>query len=119
MMAQIKYFIGMDGDDPAEFVSPTPETDGYWLRMIIGPYGSPGEESFDLLICTPTWLAAEVEKNGPQIGRHHLVVANLDLPRAMSFLREQVEGRLSGETWHELAEKIARIGHWEFEDYQP
>lgn len=119
MMAQIKHFLGMDGDDPSEYVSPTPDNDAYSLRMVIGPHNSPGEESFDLTVCTPLWLAEEVHQQGPQIGRHLLVVANLDLPKAMAFLRERVEHRLSGETWHELGEKIARIGYWEFEDYRP
>ena len=119
MMAQIKHFEGADGDDPAEYISPTPDSDAYWIRMVVGPHGSPGEESFDLLICTPLWLADKIERHGPQIGRHHLIVATLNLPKAMDFLRERIEHRLSGDSWDELAEKIARIGYWEFEDYRP
>lgn len=118
-MAGIKRFEGMDGDDPATYVSPTPETDAYHLRMIVGPHDSPGEEFFDVLVCTPLWLASEIDKHGPQIGRHHLVVGHLDMPKAIAFLRERIEHRTSASTWHELAEKIGRIGLWEFEDYRP
>jgi hypothetical protein len=33
-----------------------------------------------------------------------------------SFLTRRVEN-LTGETWREVAEKVARLGLWEFEDY--
>ena len=35
--------------DPAEF--------SLLARMIVGPPGAPGEESFDVTLCTPEWLA--------------------------------------------------------------
>lgn len=117
MMAKIKQFEGSDGGDPTEYLSPTPDCDAYALRMIVGPFDSPGEESFDVTVCTPAWLASEVDRHGPQLGRHFLIVATLDLSKAMTFLSERIEHRLSGVDWTDLAEKIARIGNWEFEDF--
>jgi hypothetical protein len=52
------------------------------------------------------------------IGRHRLIVEHLDLPLAEQFLSDQIE-RLDEPSWPELAAKIARLGHWEFEDYRP
>ncbi len=37
-------------------------------------------------------------------------------------LRRFIEGYCStstGNSWKEVAEKIARVGYWEFEDYKP
>lgn len=76
------------------------------------------EESFDVLVCTPTWLARVVATEGPQVGRHRLIVEKLNLHEAKLFLLRQVE-RLEAPTWPELAAKLSRLGYWEFEDYRP
>ena len=112
----IKGFEGLGRDEPETYVSPDPLDDSFWLRMIVGPPDGPGEESFDVLVCTPDWLARVVSKEGPQIGRHRLILERLDLRESEAFLRRQVE-RLEASTWEELAAKISRLGYWEFEDY--
>ncbi len=95
-------------DDPTDF--------GFLLQLIVGPAGGEGEESFDVMVCTPTWAGKIVKKQGPLIGRHYLFVERFDVERITDYLRAQVEG-LEADTWQGLAEKIARIGKWEFEDY--
>lgn len=99
-------------------MSPDPQDDAFSLRMLVGPADGPGEESFDVLVCTPAWLARTVAEQGPIVGRHRLIVDHLDLQAAERFLSAQVE-RLDGATWPELAAKVARLGYWEFEDYTP
>jgi hypothetical protein len=40
---------------------------------------------------------------------------------SVADLRAWVEARLrsvSGETWHEVGERLGRWAYWEFEDYQ-
>jgi hypothetical protein len=104
--------------DVRTYRSRTPEDDGLLLSVYVGPDSGPGEESFDLIVCTPLWLKRKIASNGPVIGRHHLIIDPLDLQVARRFLIEQV-GQLEAPTWQGLAEKIARIGKWEFEDYRP
>jgi hypothetical protein len=116
MRPVIKAFDGI-WDEPDEYVSPDPENDSFTLRMLIGPPDSPGLESFDVLVCTPEWLAGAV-REGPQIGRHMLIVERLDLAKVEAFLRQRVE-QIRGSTWSEVAEKVARIGYWELEDVRP
>ena len=60
------------------------------------------------------WLKDEVERHGPQIGRHLLVVQTLDLIKTMSFLRDRIENQLSGENWTELGTKSrgSASGKW-------
>jgi hypothetical protein len=107
----------IDGE-PLESVTPlNPVRVGQWVRALAGPDGGPGEESFDLIVCTPTWLAGEVSRNGPIVGRHHLIVDRWD--------HEQVRGTLvclfsreEADDWPELGLRLSRLGSWEFEDYQ-
>mgnify|MGYP003624060933 CR=1 FL=1 len=45
-----------------------------------------------------------------------LILERLDLGQAQEFLRRRVE-QLMAPTWQEIAEKVARVGYREFEDY--
>jgi hypothetical protein len=83
-----------------------------------GPEGKQGEESFDVVVCTPRWLARRVRDEGAIIGRHHLIVERWDAARVRRCLTDAAESQ-EAQTWPELAAKIGRIGKWEFEDYRP
>jgi hypothetical protein len=85
---------------------------------MFGPEGSEGEESFDIIVCTPSWLAREVERKGLVHARHHLVVKKYDLPLIHRFLSDFAKSSVS-RTWQEAAAKLSRLGKWEFEDYKP
>lgn len=90
----------------------------FLARLYVGPSDGPGEESFDVQ-CSPEWLAARCADEGFVDGRH-TVVTTIDafLEEGLrSFLTRRVE-TVSGAAWQEVAEKVARIGHWEFEDYR-
>jgi tRNA A37 N6-isopentenylltransferase MiaA len=88
--------------------------------MLIGPPDSPGEESFDVRVCSPQWLAARCREVGLYDARPHLVV-NVE-QFAKRQLRTWLESRVSSvqaDTWREIGERLGDLGHWEFEDYQP
>lgn len=86
--------------------------------MLIGPADSPGEESFDVTVCSPTWLESECERDQFVVGRHHLIVAYYDFTNVQNLLYKLVD-RCRGDSWHEIAEKLSRLAFWEFEDYRP
>ncbi len=98
-------------EDPAAFA--------LRARMIIGPEDGPGEESFDLTLCTPEWLAREV-KGGFYDPRHHLVVdvEAFDVSALRTWLAKRVQS-VQADTWGEMGERLGRLGYWEFEDYRP
>jgi hypothetical protein len=97
-------------EDPAQF--------SFLARLSVGPQGEPGEEMFDVQVCSPEWLACRCETEGFIGGRHTVVttVAGYSEEGLFAFLARRVE-QVSGETWQEMAAKVARLGHWEFEDY--
>ena len=82
-----------------------------------GPEGGPGEESFDVEVVTPKWLA-RMAASGPISGRHMLIVTRYEPDVISDWLHAAVHA-CSGSSWEEVGPKVARIGHWEFEDYDP
>lgn len=62
------------------------------------------------------WLTFQCERHGFVVGRHHFVVNEY----RFEFIRDKLAkfiGQCGGDDWSEIASKVARIGHWEFEDY--
>lgn len=86
------------------------------LVFAAGPVGGPGEETFQATVCTPDALAELVAGDGVVPGRHFLFVESIDRDRVEAFIRDRLR-RISGDTWSDVAEKIGRLGHWEFEDH--
>jgi hypothetical protein len=118
MRPLIKRICTIDGGDPEVYRPKEADRFGVILRLFVGPSSSEGEESFDLTVCTPSWLAAECERDGFILGRHHLIVLSYDFEFIRRTLITLVE-RWGGATWQEVADKVSRIGYWEFEDYEP
>lgn len=86
------------------------------VQAMFGPRGSEGEESFDVVVCNPEWVEQIVRVEGLLSGRHHLIMSRFDATRIREFLTAAAN-ESSGSTWREVAEKLSRIGKWEFEDY--
>ena len=116
MRAELRSFFCPDLDlDSRHGVA---QADGFLLTLLVGPIGEPGEESFDITVCTPHWLEKRVEHTGgPVIGRHLLVVSTVDMNQIIAFVGARI-AELEAPTWNELAGKIGRLGYWEFEDYR-
>jgi Immunity protein 8 len=63
-------------------------------------------------------LAQLVARDGVVPGRHFIFVESIDRDTVEAFIRDRLR-RMSGNTWSDLAEKIGRLGYWEFEDHTP
>jgi hypothetical protein len=116
MQAVLKSIWTIDGEDASTFTPEHPECFSVWLRLFVGPSNGAGEESFDVLVCSPGWLARECERDSFVVGRHHFVVNSFEFASIRDNLSRLV-GQCSGASWAEVASKVARIGYWEFEDY--
>lgn len=86
--------------------------------MTVGPADDPGEESFDITVCSPEWLARAADGSFYD-ARHHVVVNPdaFDRNALRSWLARRVES-VQADSWREVAERLGRLGHWEFEDYR-
>jgi hypothetical protein len=49
-------------------------------------------------------------------GRHYVFVKEFSYSRLEQFVGGYCTG-CEGNSWQEVAEKLSRLGHWEFEDY--
>ena len=118
MKAEIKAIYSLDIDDLQRYIAPKEDNFSFHLRVIAGPQFEPGEESFDLTVCTPKWLLENHGKDDVIIGRHYLIVMEYSFDRIVKAIRDFCD-RCVGNTWTEVAEKLGRLGYWEFEDYRP
>lgn len=99
-------------DDPAAF--------SLLARMIVGSTDAPGEESFDVTVCSPEWLAKRcTQAGGIYDARHHLVVTfqDFDQRAVRAWLSARVE-EVEAPTWAEVGIRLGRLGYSEFEDYR-
>jgi Immunity protein 8 len=117
MRAKLKELHSPDIDWDSYYPE-DPTTFGFLLQAMIGIDGQEGDESFDIQVCSPEWLKKEYKKNDILFGRHLLIVFEYDKKRIESKISGYCE-RCFGENWQDLAEKLSRIGHWEFEDFTP
>jgi hypothetical protein len=107
------------GPDPSK-LSADPAQFSFLARMIVGRPDTPGEESFDVTVCTPKWLAQACRRAGGIYNpRHHLVVnlADFDARALEKWLAARVQD-VQADTWSEIGERLGRLGYWEFEDYR-
>lgn len=91
----------------------------FGVRLLVGPTDGPGEESFELTVCSPEWLAELSRTQGLVDGRHKVVVnlEQFDQRRLLQWLEQRVSA-VDAASWHEVAQNLARLGYWEFEDYR-
>jgi hypothetical protein len=96
-----------------------PDAFAFVVRLYVGPSDGPGEESFDLTVCSPEWLATQSRDEGFIDGRHHVIinVDQFDQRHLQRWLEQRVTS-VEATTWPEVGERLARLGYWEFEDYR-
>jgi hypothetical protein len=118
MRAKLKALHSPDID--LEAFSPTdPTSFGFLLQAMIGPEDQDGAESFDIEVCTPKWLMERQQSGAAPavvLGTHMMFVSCFDLGQIRGELDRYCE-RCVGADWAALANKLASLGAWEFQDY--
>jgi hypothetical protein len=115
LTAQVKALSTIDHIALEDVRPEDPECFQILVRAMVGPRDQEGEESFDLKVCTPSWLAKVCAKDGFVLGVHYLIVDHYDLPKIRQLINRFIE-RCSGDTWQQVAQKVGRLAYWEFED---
>jgi hypothetical protein len=116
MRAELKSLDSADAPQGlASFQPADPSSFALTVGATIGPAGGEGGDLFYFHIVTAAWLADNPPPKGFEFLRG-LLVTRWDyetVRRAISDLCLRVEGR----DWNEIAIKLSRSAHWEFEDY--
>jgi hypothetical protein len=110
---------GLDFEPEPRALPADPAAFTFQARLYIGPAADRGEESFDVTVCSPEWLAARCQREGVVWPIHHLVVTVdcFDERTLRDWFNQQVQ-RAEGESWRNIAEQLSRLGHWEFSGYR-
>jgi Immunity protein 8 len=116
MKAELKYFNSPDINDLENFKPQDPKNFGFLLQIFVGLKGGDGEESFDIIVCTPSWLDSTYSSSDQIFGEHYIIVFEYNFQKLLTKISDFIN-RLDEESWELLASKIDRIGGWEFRDY--
>lgn len=87
------------------------------IQAMFSPEGVEGEESFDIIVCTPKWLEKQLEQESIILGKHHLFVKKYNIDNIKSFISKFAQ-TCEGNSWDDVALKLSQIGKWEFFDYK-
>jgi hypothetical protein len=116
MRATLKRLHSPDALDLPAWM-PEGEDFAILIQVMAAPEDSEGEESFDLTLCTPGWITHALTTEKIMMGRHLLIVQSFDYQQVLSYITNYVTS-CEGDTWPEVADKLGRLGQWEFEDYR-
>jgi hypothetical protein len=114
LRADLKMLHSPDLPDPQSDRPPDPQNFRVLIQALIGTVGDEAADTFDFLVCTPAWLAANLTEPLPAHG--HLIVPRYDyatIHAAISRLCEQA----SGPDWDAVAAQLNRHARWEYADH--
>ncbi len=117
MKAEIKRVHSPDIHDLSSYKPDDREDFYFLLQLMIGEKGKEGEESFDIIVCSPKGLMKNYERNDIIFGANHLIAFEYNYGKILQKLKDYIDG-LDENNWDALAEKISRIAQWEFQDYK-
>lgn len=99
--------------------SPVRQEFGFALDLLIGPSDGPGEEVFQVKVCTPKWFETHEMDDGRARSGIHVIFMREWNYRALHSFVERAITRAEGDTWQEVASKLSWLASWEFADYSP
>lgn len=91
---------------------------GFLLELSVGLENSKGADIFQLMVCTPDWLKNRNELSKTTWLRHMLLVSEYDIQKITAEINRQIDA-IEADSWTDIAVKLGRFCHWEFEDYRP
>ncbi len=105
--------------DIYEYVPLEKDFFGFDLSVEVGILGEEGQEIFNFFVASPKYLTEKYYKQKGEkaiFGRHLIIAFEYDFHKIYALIDDYVK-KLEESNWENLAGKINRIGHWEFEDY--
>lgn len=117
MRAELHSLISPDLPNMPTQIPDHVEHFGVLIQALVGASDGPGEESYDFVVCTPSWISTLVSREGFLFGRHYLIVEAYDYDLIFRVI-DSLCSRTCGDDWLEIAAKLGRYGKWEFEDYR-
>jgi hypothetical protein len=115
MRAAVRSFVSPDADLEA-FSPEDPDDFTVLVQVIVGPEGAEGEESLEFIVTTPDALARKIDTEGPVFGRGLVVVRSTDMSGILKAIEKAIV-RVEAPDWSAVANRLIRLGFYEFEDF--
>ena len=116
MRARLKSLWSPDVLDLPNWQPEDPTHVGFLLQVEIGPVDAAGGDSFDLMVCTPSWLSESMLDTGVRSGEHTVFLTVYDFGVMRRYLERFIHA-CEAETWSALAGQLGRLGRWEYAGY--
>lgn len=117
MKAELRSIETPEGE-PLDSIRPDSGSFCIPILVLIGPEGEKGEEIFQFQVCSPEWLAHELESYPAVWGTRLLIMAQYNPEAIEAHVRKRLRHAV-GKDWISVAQKIGQWANWEFEDYSP
>ena len=117
MRAVIRSYSCSESEDLSTYEVGEAPVFGFTLTFAIGSEGSQGEDFFEVLVASATYLAQLKAAPTPAFLRHVILASDYNVPAAVTLVEKYISS-LEEESWEKLAVKINRVLRWEFEDYR-
>jgi hypothetical protein len=117
IIPELKRLHSPDVEDIKDFRSIEGEKYGLLVQAFVGTKESEGFETFDFIVCSPEYLLEVLKSKDEVFLRHYLIINGFTYKKFENRMQRLVKS-LSGKDWNEYANKLARYGKWEFEDYK-
>ena len=116
MKATIKSYYCTDSEDLSTYEMGDPPLFGFTLSFAVGPTDSEGEDYFEVLVASASYLAKRDAAQAPAFLRHVILAPDYNVLAAVSLMEKYISS-LEEDSWQKLASKISRVATWEYEDY--
>jgi Immunity protein 8 len=115
--AELRSLDSVDAPEGlSSFAPPEPECFSLAIAATIGPADAEGGELFYFDVLTPAWLEANPPPKGFEFVRA-VVVNRWDYDTVHRAIADRCS-HTEGTDWEEIATKLSRVAHWEFEDFR-
>jgi Immunity protein 8 len=116
MLSEVRNIMSTEIFDLENYRPDDHENFSFSLTITVGPLGEAGGDLFDIDVCTPKWLLAR-QDDDIVLGKGKIIVYRCDMKMILKRVSALFEGCI-GKDWNDIAIKLSRVGHWEFENYQ-
>jgi hypothetical protein len=116
MRATVRSVRSADVWDLENWHPADPSCFGFPLEIDIGSVGGPGADTFQVIVCSPSWFEAEMN-TAVHSGQHTLFMRSYDYRALRAYIDKRVHA-VEGANWSEIADQLRYFAFWEFEGYR-
>ncbi|MDA7418215.1 Imm8 family immunity protein [Xenophilus arseniciresistens] len=112
---EIKSIIANDFDISSQFPG-NPENFGFWIEMEIGQKNAASADLFQLFVCSPAWIQAQLSEDRVWWPHASLVIRHFNYFDFLETMNNKIS-QVQGDNWEQIVSQLRLLARWEFEGY--